>query len=1358
MAFICLLPIHSFAQQSTEIDGRAFVCSQGTSTYSVNFTAGHTYSWFLNGGGNIVGASDTSVVTIFWAAGESQGPFTLTLMETDLLAMTTTLTIDISTERIIGLACNNDVQIGLDFTCEIFMTPDMILEDIQFDNDSYELTIKDPITKQIIPQGISGQYYLNRPLEVSVEHLCSGNSCWGTVIFEDKNLPALMCEVDTVDCNQSLLPDSLGFPLPDSATVSAIPDQLRSYRIDSFDPCSDITLSYEDTPVDFGCTDANYSGMLLRRWTATDGDNGFTSCTDTIYARRATLDDLIMPTDFNVSLVQCDSLYERLENGAPSPDYSGAPSGPACSNIYLHFDDVIVPLCGASFKVVREWTITDACADEFRIYKQLIRVSDAQAPIVTCPEPQTYSSDKYSCGAGVNIPLPPVDDCSPVTYEIFNKRYIYSDNPLAGPYKTEFTINDDNTFNLPELEKGLNWVVINVIDECGNETICPFQVEIIDDLEPTPICDVHTIVSLDEEGIAEVQAITFDDGSWDNCSDITFDARRIAGLCSDGMWRDTISFCCDDLDSTHMVFMRVTDEDGNSSSCMVEVNVQDKVAPTVICPADMTLDCTVDIWDLEPFGLPELTDNCEAYFKEDTIHNLDKCFFGTITRTFTGIDSAGNSGACSQILTFDNVDDPFVESDIIWPLNYIYQGCVEEGDLDPENLPTQNAYPRWNEDPCAHISFVYEDKFFTDFDTACYVIVRSWTVIDGCQWENPLNPGVNGRWYWNTTIKVYNEIAPTFDDGCDDVTLSGIAEGDCGYDVDFVKEVSDDCTTQLGYEYEVDIFNNDTIDVFGEDNDASGVYPVGTHRIIWYAFDGCANASICEQLFTILDDKAPTPYCINGITTVLMEEIGAIEVWASDLNLNSSDNCTAEEDLIFAFSDNIEDNNITFLCSDLMDGELTETVDIYVFDESGNRDFCTTTLSIQDNQNCEGEPISLIAGRINSLQSDMIPDVEVILNDGENSLNQMTTDEGYFEFLGLAKDKSYQLELLKNDDVKNGVSTLDLVLIQRHILGDKFDDPYKMIAADVNNTGHISATDLLAIRKLILGVIKEFPNNTSWRFIPKDYTFTDAQNPFPLSEGLTINGVPGPLLNNDFMGIKIGDVNGNVQMSGSKNATYRNSNKILVEDIALEKGREYSIPLTIVNNPNVEGLQFEIRFDPKAIVDIELSSSNSSFSESSFSVSDDKLTTSWNTNENEGFESFLEFTSKSNSSLSQVFNLDADFNNEIYLQGQNGLLQVSGLELEFRSEIESHFAGFNSKNIPNPFTNSTTIKFELPADEQVEFKVFDLSGNLITHIDKAYKKGANEIHFNNEQGISGILIYTLMTKTLFESKKMIVIE
>jgi hypothetical protein len=45
-----------------------------------------------------------------------------------------------------------------------------------------------------------------------------------------------------------------------------------------------------------------------------------------------------------------------------------------------------------------------------------------------------------------------------------------------------------------------------------------------------------------------------------------------------------------------------------------------------------------------------------------------------------------------------------------------------------------------------------------------------------------------------------------------------------------------------------------------------------------------------------------------------------------------------------------------------------------------------------------------------------------------------------------------------------------------------FDSNYKLLAADVNNDGKVTASDLTELRKLILGITPVLPKNTSWRF------------------------------------------------------------------------------------------------------------------------------------------------------------------------------------------------------------------------------------------------------------------------------------
>jgi len=115
----------------------------------------------------------------------------------------------------------------------------------------------------------------------------------------------------------------------------------------------------------------------------------------------------------------------------------------------------------------------------------------------------------------------------------------------------------------------------------------------------------------------------------------------------------------------------------------------------------------------------------------------------------------------------------------------------------------------------------------------------------------------------------------------------------------------------------------------------------------------------------------------------------------------------------------------------------------------------------------------------------------------------------------------------KTSDPLNGVSTFDLIQIQRHILNIKtFESPYQYIAADINRSGAVTTLDLIQLRKVILGIDTNFANNSSWRFINVDHIFQDPSD--PLKEYLPETTRIGPLYrvrNVAFIGIKIGDLN-----------------------------------------------------------------------------------------------------------------------------------------------------------------------------------------------------------------------------------------
>jgi hypothetical protein len=109
--------------------------------------------------------------------------------------------------------------------------------------------------------------------------------------------------------------------------------------------------------------------------------------------------------------------------------------------------------------------------------------------------------------------------------------------------------------------------------------------------------------------------------------------------------------------------------------------------------------------------------------------------------------------------------------------------------------------------------------------------------------------------------------------------------------------------------------------------------------------------------------------------------------------------------------------------------------------------------------------------------------------------NSITNGGGRYQFnpCNWADGKRDIMPDLDFSDPFNGVTVFDLVLISRHILGlELLTNPFQMIAADANYNGAITTFDISTIRKIILGIEPNFPENRSWRYIPKMYVGNPA--------------------------------------------------------------------------------------------------------------------------------------------------------------------------------------------------------------------------------------------------------------------------
>lgn len=183
---------------------------------------------------------------------------------------------------------------------------------------------------------------------------------------------------------------------------------------------------------------------------------------------------------------------------------------------------------------------------------------------------------------------------------------------------------------------GIYTLVITDANGCSASLDVP--VVATDTTPPVLILKDAVTVQLDENGSVTLESSLFDAGSQDNCA--------IAAWVF-----SPASFDCADL-GTHAVTIIVTDSNGNAAFEVVQVTVEDKVAPTLTCPANILAGyCNPTV----PFLLPAISDNCSPdpqHLLQTEGLPLGATFpTGITTQAFSYTDAGGNTATCSFTVT-----------------------------------------------------------------------------------------------------------------------------------------------------------------------------------------------------------------------------------------------------------------------------------------------------------------------------------------------------------------------------------------------------------------------------------------------------------------------------------------------------------------------------------------------------------------------------------------------------------------------------------------------------------------------------------------------------------------------------------
>lgn len=176
-----------------------------------------------------------------------------------------------------------------------------------------------------------------------------------------------------------------------------------------------------------------------------------------------------------------------------------------------------------------------------------------------------------------------------------------------------------------------------------------------------------------------------------------------------------------------------------------------------------------------------------------------------------------------------------------------------------------------------------------------------------------------------------------------------------------------------------------------------------------------------------------------------------------------------------------------------------------------------------------------VAGVIYTETNTPIPNTNVLLiGDNGFSVSTVSDAQGNYSFSGLSTGKNYILDFAKSSSILNGLSTFDLLQVQKHILNREIlKSPFKMLAADVNNSGSISTSDLILLKRALLGLTTSFEKVPIWQFVPFENGFMNIASPLL---GLNLNAfmvqnLQSPILDKDFIGVKAGDINNSASVN-----------------------------------------------------------------------------------------------------------------------------------------------------------------------------------------------------------------------------------
>ncbi|GEQ85771.1 hypothetical protein ULMS_12790 [Patiriisocius marinistellae] len=593
------------------------------------------------------------------------GDNTVTLFVSDINGNTSSCT---STVTVIDdfapmITCPNTITESADGNCTLIL-PDYTSMATVMDNCSFISVTQSPVPGTAVIIGVN-------MITLTASDGNSTADCTFIVDVIDNTPPAVICNDFTVQL------DSTG-----NATITA-----ADVASGSTDNCTiDTILLDNDT---FDCSNVGSNNVTV---TVTDTSGNTSTCTSIV-----TVEDMVIPSalcqNITVSLDSTGSvtiLPQDIDNGSSDncaiDTYALDIDTFDCSNlgentVILTVTDVNgnSSTCNAMV-TVEETEIPTAVCQNITVALDATGVASITAAeldggstdncgnITTTIDIDTFTCDNLgtnevtlivedingnvnTCIAIVTIvdETAPTAACLNITVELDGNGMAVieaSDIDNGSTDTCGITNIDIDTFFFDCSNLGENIVTLTVTDDSGNQSSCESTVTVIGTSAVQAICQNIT-VPLGQDGTMTINPINVYGGNLDvSCPETVFSLDR-----------DT--FTCNDIGQQITITLTATDNNGNTTSCLAQVNVVDSLAPIVTCPENQTVISTgpYELPDYFAIGEATAVDNCTTpitIFDQDPSPGtlLEQ---GTYTITLMAEDSYGFEGDCEFILVVDDV-------------------------------------------------------------------------------------------------------------------------------------------------------------------------------------------------------------------------------------------------------------------------------------------------------------------------------------------------------------------------------------------------------------------------------------------------------------------------------------------------------------------------------------------------------------------------------------------------------------------------------------------------------------------------------------------------------------------------------